>query len=221
MLFFGCAGSTGSLGFQLSRAASCPLQAAGTPIVDKAVENEVESSGEVRSECRPFESFVIGETHRSTVRELPLETILAFAELTGDRNPVHTDPEFARRTHHRGLVAHGLLLNALLAGMAYEYGIMGRNILALEHSDADYLGPVRPGDRIYGTTRILSLDPDAGRRCGRVHWEVRMYRIRRDGSEQLVVRAHWRTLVFKQAFLPAWSGRSKSAAGPPEAPRAD
>ena len=37
------------------------------------------------------------------------EDVSAFADLAGDRNPVHLDPAFARTTPFRRCIAHGLL----------------------------------------------------------------------------------------------------------------
>ena len=38
------------------------------------------------------------------------EDIDRFADLTGDNNPIHVDPEFSARTHFGQTVAHGMLL---------------------------------------------------------------------------------------------------------------
>jgi acyl dehydratase len=40
-----------------------------------------------------------------------------FARLSGDDNPIHTDPEFSARTHFGRTVAHGLLLCSVLRGL--------------------------------------------------------------------------------------------------------
>ena len=37
------------------------------------------------------------------------QAILAYAELTGDFNPIHVDPEFAAKTPMGGVIAHGTL----------------------------------------------------------------------------------------------------------------
>lgn len=37
-----------------------------------------------------------------------------FAALSGDRNPIHVDPEFAARTQFGGTVSHGMLLYGLI-----------------------------------------------------------------------------------------------------------
>lgn len=43
-----------------------------------------------------------------------------FAELSGDDNPIHVDPEFAAQTHFGRTVAHGMLLYSALCGVLSE-----------------------------------------------------------------------------------------------------
>ncbi len=43
-----------------------------------------------------------------------------FARLSGDDNPIHTDPEFAARTRFGRTVAHGLLLCSVLRGLVEQ-----------------------------------------------------------------------------------------------------
>jgi hypothetical protein len=43
-------------------------------------------------------------------RLFPLADVLWFAEISGDPNPVHIDPEFAARTYPGAVVAHGVHL---------------------------------------------------------------------------------------------------------------
>ncbi|MGI9260678.1 MAG: MaoC/PaaZ C-terminal domain-containing protein [Woeseiaceae bacterium] len=43
-----------------------------------------------------------------------------FARLSGDDNPIHTDPEYSARTHFGRTVAHGLLLCSVLRGLVDE-----------------------------------------------------------------------------------------------------
>lgn len=41
----------------------------------------------------------------------------AFARLSGDNNPIHTDPDFSSSTRFGRTVAHGLLLCSVLRGL--------------------------------------------------------------------------------------------------------
>ena len=49
-----------------------------------------------------------------------------FARLSGDDNPIHTDPAFSARTHFGRTVAHGLLLCSMLRGVVDQLVPGGR-----------------------------------------------------------------------------------------------
>lgn len=56
--------------------------------------------------------------HEATVvRSFSQADFDAFARLSGDDNPIHTDPAFSARTHFGRTVAHGLLLCSVLRGV--------------------------------------------------------------------------------------------------------
>ena len=48
------------------------------------------------------------------------EQIAAYAEASGDRNPIHLDDEFARTVGLPGVIAHGMLQMGLAASVAAE-----------------------------------------------------------------------------------------------------
>ena len=50
-----------------------------------------------------------------------------FARLSGDDNPIHTDPEFSTRTYFGQTVAHGLLLCSVLRSLVDQL-LPGGNI---------------------------------------------------------------------------------------------
>lgn len=172
--------------------------------MEKSVEKLVENSGKTpaNQEQFPLESLHVGQEYRSEAFAFDGDKIQQFAEISGDRNPIHLDPDFARRTIYRGVIAHGQLVAAIAAGLAFSTGIMGKNILALESTHEQFFQPVRPGDQIYGTTRIDSVDPSAARRCGRVVWVTRIFKVRENGDSVLAMEARMSTLVFKKAYMP-------------------
>jgi acyl dehydratase len=69
------------------------------------------------------------------------EQIAAYAEASGDRNPIHLDDELARSVGLPGVIAHGMLQMGLLAGVAGEPG-------RLRRLSCRFAGMVRPGDTI-------------------------------------------------------------------------
>lgn len=53
----------------------------------------------------------------SIVKTFSQEDFDKFAYLSGDNNPIHTDPEFSANTRFGRTVAHGLLLFSVLRGL--------------------------------------------------------------------------------------------------------
>src|SRR5256885_376394 len=73
------------------------------------------------------------------------EQIAAYAEASGDHNPIHLDDEFARSVGLPGVIAHGMLQLGLAARVAAEAaGGAGR----LRRLPCRFAGMVRPGDTV-------------------------------------------------------------------------
>jgi 3-hydroxybutyryl-CoA dehydratase len=72
--------------------------------------------------------------------------ILRYAEITGDFNPLHVDPEFAAKTPMGGPIAHGTLsLNLLWQSIAASFGAAALKGATL---DIRFSRPVREGDTV-------------------------------------------------------------------------
>jgi len=56
-------------------------------------------------------------TQTSIVRTFSQADFDRFAQLSGDDNPIHTDPDFSARTRFGRTVAHGLFLCSVLRGL--------------------------------------------------------------------------------------------------------
>ena len=69
------------------------------------------------------------------------EQIAAYAEPSGDRNPIHLDDEFARSVGLPGVIAHGMLQMGLLAQVAGQPR-------RLRRLSCRFAGMVRPGDTV-------------------------------------------------------------------------
>jgi acyl dehydratase len=80
-------------------------------------------------------------------REVTFSTdqIDAYAEASGDHNPIHRDGDFARSVGLPGVIAHGLLQMGILATVASEAaGGAGR----LRRLYCRFAGMVEPGDTV-------------------------------------------------------------------------
>ena len=84
--------------------------------------------------------------------------IALFTEISGDRNPLHYDAEFAAATRFGGIVVQGGVTTAVLnAVVAEDLPGPGSVFLRL---DLAFRAPVRPGDVITGTVEVTSVRPD-------------------------------------------------------------
>ena len=79
------------------------------------------------------------------------EDVRAFAELTGDRNPVHLDEEYAARTRFGRRIAHGMLGASLISAVLANE-LPGRGTVYLSQT-LRFTAPVFLGDTV--TARVV------------------------------------------------------------------
>ena len=92
----------------------------------------------------------VGETASHEV-QVTAEAIDAFAELSGDDNPIHLDDAYAAETMFGGRVAHGMLSAAAVsAALASLPG----DIIYLEQ-ELTFDAPVRPGEAVRAAVEVV------------------------------------------------------------------
>ncbi len=91
-------------------------------------------------------------------RDITQEDIELFTAISGDRNPLHYDEEFARATKFGGIIVQGGVTSAILNAVAAEK-LPGPGTVFL-HVDWSFKAPVRPGDRITGAVEVTSVRTD-------------------------------------------------------------
>ena len=144
-----------------------------------------------------FEDFTHGDMHASGGRTVTEADIVAFAGLSGDFNPLHTNQQHAERTIFRGRVAHGLLVHSIASGLANQMGIFDGTIVALQEMLIRYEAPVRPGDTIHVQLTVLECDPAPARKRGAVRFRVQVL----NQDEVSVNDGEWLTMLARR--LPA------------------
>lgn len=83
--------------------------------------------------------------------------IRRYADITGDFNPIHVDPEFAAKTPMGGPIAHGTLsLNLLWQSLA---ATLGASALPGAILDIRFSRPVREGDKVEAGGRARADAP--------------------------------------------------------------
>jgi 3-hydroxybutyryl-CoA dehydratase len=86
--------------------------------------------------------------------------IQAFAELTGDRNPLHLDEAFARQSRFGRPIAHGALVAGVLSA-ALGMVLPGPGAIYLSQT-LKFLRPVFPGDTVTATVEITAFREHKG-----------------------------------------------------------
>jgi 3-hydroxybutyryl-CoA dehydratase len=83
---------------------------------------------------------------RPVVRTLTQAQLHAYADASGDHNPIHVDEAFARTTPFGGTIAHGMLVLALVAEMMHA--AHGERWLTGGKLKVRFKAPTRPGDMV-------------------------------------------------------------------------
>ena len=107
-----------------------------------------------------FEDLAIGQSE-SLTKIITAEMIDAFADLSGDYNPLHLDAAYAASTQFKERIAHGALsasfisavLGTLLPGIGAVY--LGQSVR--------FLAPVRIGDEVRAEVSVGALRPEKNR----------------------------------------------------------
>ncbi len=82
----------------------------------------------------------------------------SFAQISGDRNPLHFDADFARRTRLGRLVVQGGLTTGLFNALVAEV-LPGPGSVFL-HQEWDYPAPVYIGDTVTAEAEVIEARAD-------------------------------------------------------------
>lgn len=92
--------------------------------------------------------------------------IARFAEVTGDHQWIHVDPERARRESPTGTtIAHGLLTLSLLPALRAEVGVVPDGVPQVVNYGYDrirFLSPVRSGARVRARVLLTAVEEKGG-----------------------------------------------------------
>jgi acetate kinase len=111
----------------------------------------IDISGADIIENRPFDDINLGDT-ASVVRIVAADDISLFAAVSGDVNPAHMDPDFARTDMFHGIIAHGMFGGALISTVLGTC-LPGPGTIYLAQ-DLRFRRPVSVGDTITATVTV-------------------------------------------------------------------
>ena len=94
----------------------------------------------------------------STSKQITDSVIRAFADLSGDYNPIHIDEEFAKATRFGRRIAHGMISGALISAvLGNEF--KERKIVYLSQT-LKFVAPVFIDDIITATATVAKIRED-------------------------------------------------------------
>jgi acyl dehydratase len=102
-----------------------------------------------------WDDAVVGDECISPTYEVTEARVMAYADLTGDHTPVHTDEAYARTTPFGTRVAHGLFGLSITDGLKTisDYRFLPGMSLGWSW---DFLGPIKLGDTLHVKFRVGS-----------------------------------------------------------------
>ncbi len=118
-----------------------------------------------------------------------------FAEVTGDHQFIHVNPELAAQTPFGTTIAHGYLTLSLLSRMAYDVmpGIEGTKMgVNYGLNSVRFLAPVKSGRRVRGhftMADVVERSPGVVQTTTSVSVEI-------EGEDKPALAAEWVTLAY-------------------------
>ncbi len=102
--------------------------------------------------------FQVGDTRTVSVK-ITDQMVRGFAEISGDKNPIHLDEEYAKTTRFGRRIAHGMLAGAVISrALAMELGDGGIYL----SQTLKFLVPIYIDDVITIDLKVLQLRHEKG-----------------------------------------------------------
>jgi acyl dehydratase len=107
-----------------------------------------------------FEDVEVGFRFETPSRTVTETDLVAFAGVSGDFNPLHTDADFAAQSVYGERIAHGALVLSLATGLRQRTGLFDGTLMGLlEIRSWRFRAPVHIGDTIRVRTEVTELHP--------------------------------------------------------------
>src|SRR6202042_538808 len=107
-----------------------------------------------------FEDLSVGMTERLE-KAVSSSDVVGFAQLTGDRNPIHLSEHFAAKTSFRTRIAHGLYTASLISAVLGTR-LPGPGAVYISQT-LNYRAPVKIGDTVIVTVTVAELVAEKSR----------------------------------------------------------
>jgi 3-hydroxybutyryl-CoA dehydratase len=107
-----------------------------------------------------FEDLSVGMTERLD-KTVSSSDVVGFAEVTGDRNPIHLSEHFAAKTSFGTRIAHGLYTASLISAVLGTR-LPGPGAVYISQT-LNFRAPVKIGDTVQVVVEVVELVPEKSR----------------------------------------------------------
>jgi 3-hydroxybutyryl-CoA dehydratase len=107
-----------------------------------------------------FEDLTVGQ-EASLSKTVTEADIVSFAEVSGDKNPVHLDAAYAATTMFKERIAHGMLSAAYISAV-FGMKLPGPGSIYISQT-LNFKAPVKIGDTVVTTVKLVELTPEKKR----------------------------------------------------------
>ncbi|HWM82548.1 MAG TPA: MaoC family dehydratase [Pseudolabrys sp.] len=107
-----------------------------------------------------FEDLTVGMVERLS-KTVAASDVVGFAEVTGDRNPIHLSEHFAAKTPFGTRIAHGLYTASLISAVLGTR-LPGPGAVYISQT-LNFRAPVRIGDTVVVSVEVVELVADRRR----------------------------------------------------------
>jgi len=142
-----------------------------------------------------FEQFEVGKTFISQSRTVTEADVVAFAGLSGDFNPLHTDALFASETPFGERIAHGMLIASMATGMSNWTGVFEGTTIALMEQVIRYKGAVKLGDTIHLELTVAAKKETSKSDRGVVTFDTQVI----NQEQTTVIEGQWVLMMRREA----------------------
>jgi acyl dehydratase len=104
-------------------------------------------------------SVAVGDEMTLLARTVSQDQINAYADASGDHNPIHVDPDFARSVGLPGTIAHGLLDMGILTEAVARWAGGYEKVASVA---CRFSKPLLPGETVTCTGHVVDIDESTG-----------------------------------------------------------
>lgn len=104
-----------------------------------------------------IEDFYIGQS-ASLTKVFKSDEVMAFAEMSLDKNPIHLDQDYAEHSRFGRRIVHGFLVGSLISAV-FGTKLPGEGAIYL-HQEMDFRKPVYHDDEITAIVTVTNIRKD-------------------------------------------------------------